>query len=260
MKAKVIFLLFLLSSSAVYAKLEKQKIVVDYIEKYASIAMINMEEHKIPASITLAQGILESGAGQSELAKMSNNHFGIKCHNDWTGEKVYHDDDQKQECFRKYKSPELSFEDHSQFLKKERYQKLYEYEITDYKSWAKGLKECGYATDPNYAKRLIEIIESYDLSLYDTGNFAIAATAQKNDDDYAEPDVQTHTMGTIPAYRAHKINQTGGFKTVKALEGDTYESIAEEFDLQIWQIRRLNQVKRRDHRQPESGETVIIGK
>ena len=139
----------------------------EYIDKYKDEAIYQMKKYKIPASITLAQGILESGDGNSELAKKSNNHFGIKCHSDWEGERVYHDDDKKNECFRKYNKVRDSYDDHSEFLLRPRYASLFEYALTDYKSWAKGLKKAGYATNPNYAKHLIKIIEENELHKLD---------------------------------------------------------------------------------------------
>ena len=123
-----------------------------------------MHEHRIPASITLAQGILESGSGQGQLASKSNNHFGIKCHTSWKGERVYHDDDEDQECFRKYQYVETSYDDHSDFLvNRKRYAFLFDYNTNDYKKWAKGLKKAGYATDKKYPNKLISIIERYKL-------------------------------------------------------------------------------------------------
>ena len=140
-----------------------------YIEKYSDLAVEEMYRAGVPASITLAQGLLESGNGLSELAVKGNNHFGIKCHNTWTGAKVYHDDDRKGECFRKYDNPEESFRDHSDFLRyRDRYKFLFDYEPTDYKSWAYGLKAAGYATDPKYPEKLIRLIEEHELYLYDT--------------------------------------------------------------------------------------------
>ena len=138
-----------------------------YIEQYKDEAIYQMNKYKIPASITLAQGILESGNGNSELATKSNNHFGIKCHSDWQGEKVYHDDDKSNECFRKYDNVRDSYEDHSEFLQKPRYSNLFTLSIKDYKGWAKGLKKAGYATNPKYAKQLIKIIEDNNLSRFD---------------------------------------------------------------------------------------------
>ncbi len=139
----------------------------EYIDRYKGEAVIQMKKYNIPASITLAQAILESADGNSELAKKSNNHFGIKCHSNWDGEKVFHDDDKSDECFRAYKNVEESFEDHSKFLLKDRYSDLFKLDIDDYKSWAKGLKKAGYATNPDYAKHLIRIIEDNNLSRFD---------------------------------------------------------------------------------------------
>ncbi len=140
---------------------------LEYIAKYRDIAIKEMKQHGIPASITLAQGLLESGAGQSKLAKRANNHFGIKCHNDWKGRKFRHDDDKRKECFRKYGNAKDSFKDHSLFLKKSRYAFLFNLQTTDYRGWANGLRKAGYATDPNYPAKLIKIIEDYELHKYD---------------------------------------------------------------------------------------------
>jgi len=140
----------------------------EYAKKYGEIAVRKMNEYGIPASITLAQGILESGCGASELAVKSNNHFGIKCHTGWTGKTYYHDDDAPQECFRKYDKVEDSFDDHSLFLtSRERYADLFNLDVSDYKAWAHGLKKAGYATNPNYASLLIKIIEETHLYMYD---------------------------------------------------------------------------------------------
>ena len=142
----------------------------EYIRTYAQIAVDEMNRSGVPASITLAQGILESGNGKSDLAAKSNNHFGIKCHNSWTGERVYHDDDEKGECFRKYNNVRHSFEDHTDFLVRgSRYDFLFELDPTDYKGWAHGLKKAGYATASDYDDRLIKIIEDEMLYLYDQG-------------------------------------------------------------------------------------------
>jgi len=141
---------------------------VAYIGNYKDIAIDKMVNYKIPASITLAQGILESGNGLSTLAKKSNNHFGIKCHSGWKGKKVYHDDDKRGECFRKYDNPEGSFNDHSKFLTgRGRYEFLFDLDPDDYKGWAKGLKKAGYATDRKYPKKLIAFIENFELYKYD---------------------------------------------------------------------------------------------
>ena len=139
----------------------------EYIEYFKHIAMQEMIDYGIPASITLAQGILESGSGKGRLAVEANNHFGIKCHK-WDGDKIFHDDDKKNECFRKYKNPQTSFRDHSIFLTtRSRYEFLFDFKIDDYVSWSEGLKKAGYATDPNYPQKLINIIERYKLYEYD---------------------------------------------------------------------------------------------
>ena len=139
-----------------------------YINDYKDLAIEHMNIYGIPASIKLAQGILESGSGKSELAVNSNNHFGIKCHSNWEGERTYYDDDEKNECFRKYKLVKDSYIDHSLFLSnKGRYSSLFNLKITDYKGWAKGLKKAGYATDPEYANNLIRLIEKYYLFDFD---------------------------------------------------------------------------------------------
>ena len=140
---------------------------IDYIEKYHNEAIAQQKKYNIPASITLAQGILESGAGKGRLAVKANNHFGIKC-SDWSGAKIYHNDDRRNECFRKYKSPLESYEDHSKFLvSRDRYSSLFDLKVTDYKGWAEGLRKAGYATDPKYPQKLIKLIETNDLHKYD---------------------------------------------------------------------------------------------
>ena len=142
--------------------------VKEYVGTYKGIAQSNMKKHGIPASIILAQGILESGAGRGDLAVSANNHFGIKCHNDWTGDKVFHDDDTEQECFRKYPTAAGSFEDHAVFLTgRSRYANLFKLEKDDYEAWAKGLRAAGYATDPKYPEKLIGLIERFELAQYD---------------------------------------------------------------------------------------------
>lgn len=160
--------LMLLISSNISAQ-RKNNAYLNYIDKYKNIAIGQMNQYGIPASITLAQGLLESAAGNSELALKSNNHFGIKCGGTWTGKTTTHFDDGRNECFRVYKNVEESYRDHSIFLQKARYQKLFKLSRTDYKGWARGLKECGYATSPTYADRLINLIELYQLYQYDNG-------------------------------------------------------------------------------------------
>jgi len=149
--------------------IQAQKLSIsEYVNTYQKVAVQEMHRSGIPASITLAQGILESASGNSKLSKTANNHFGIKCHSDWSGQKVYHDDDEKNECFRKYKDPISSYIDHSKFLmNKKRYAFLFEYESTDFKSWAYGLKKAGYATNPKYPELLISLIKENDLFIFD---------------------------------------------------------------------------------------------
>ena len=167
MSTKTIFSFFIFTVLG-WSNLSAQSARQIYIDAYDVTAMREMKQYGIPASITLAQGILESGDGKSSLANKSNNHFGIKCHGDWKGQKVYHDDDKKGECFRKYKNPDQSFRDHSLFLsERSRYAFLFDLKPDDYKGWAKGLQKAGYATSKTYSKRLISIIEVNDLQRFD---------------------------------------------------------------------------------------------
>ena len=175
-KTALFLLLILVGTTSLMAQTQERPMTrAEYVEKYKSIAIAHMKRFGIPASITMAQGILESSAGNSELARKSNNHFGIKCKKNWTGEKVYHDDDAKGECFRAYPTVEASYEDHAKFLDESpRYDSLFAYPSNDYRSWARGLKACGYATAPDYAERLIKIIEN--MKLYELDNEGSTAT------------------------------------------------------------------------------------
>ena len=176
-----------------------------YIEKYAPLAVSEMYRSGVPASITLAQGLLESGNGMSELARKSNNHFGIKCHNNWTGGRVYHDDDAKGECFRKYSHPSESYRDHSDFLRyRDRYKFLFDYRVTDYKAWAHGLKKAGYATDPAYPKKLIKLIEDYDLHKYDRKPASFGKTYDKKADKNPKEDKPQNTHKEKPSKKSTK--------------------------------------------------------
>lgn len=167
---------------------------VKYIDRYSALAIDEMYRSGVPASITLAQGLLESRYGLSELATKGNNHFGIKCHNNWQGGKVYHDDDKKGECFRKYDSPEESFRDHSDFLRyRDRYKFLFDLEVNDYKGWAHGLKKAGYATDPAYPAKLIKLIEDYKLYRYDV--------APSDYGNYEQDDVEEYVKVAKPVAR-----------------------------------------------------------
>lgn len=186
-----------------------------YIATYGAIAQKKMREHKIPASITLAQGILESGSGKARLAVEGNNHFGIKCHN-WTGDKIYHDDDANQECFRKYRYAEQSFDDHSEFLtSRSRYAKLFELDIDDYKGWAKGLRAAGYATDRKYPDKLISLIER--LQLY------------KFDEEVLGNSVSKPKASDFTSHLTHKVEK-----------GDTMYSLSKRYNLSIKDLQQLN--------------------
>lgn len=198
-----------------------------YIRQYSTLAMQQQQKYGIPASITLAQGLLESGAGQSSLAKKSNNHFGIKCHSDWKGGRVYHDDDFRGECFRKYAIVEDSYIDHSRFLaERPRYASLFKLEITDYKGWAKGLQKCGYATDRAYANKLIKVIEDYELYRYDTSRL-VKKTTRKT---------ETLPTETYQVYRTH------GLLYVYAQDNDSFEQIADALGFKAKQLISFNEV------------------
>lgn len=177
----------LMTAAAVHADGPDKSPQVRYVENYATLAVEEMYRSGVPASITLAQGLLESRYGLSDLAVKGNNHFGIKCHNTWDGKKMYHDDDRKGECFRVYGSPEESFRDHSDFLRyRDRYKFLFDLEPTDYKGWAHGLKKAGYATDPAYPQKLIKLIEDYELHEYDKKPASWAYADDASSDDLHE--------------------------------------------------------------------------
>jgi LysM repeat protein len=208
----------------------------EYIEKWKDVAVKNMREHGIPASITLAQGILESGDGNSRLAREGNNHFGIKCH-DWTGAKMYHDDDAKGECFRKYKSAQESFEDHSLFLKKPRYLSLYEHKSDDYKAWAHGLKKAGYATNPKYPELLIRIIEENNLTAFDkeaiSGKSAKKPAVKKPKGNTDE--IVLEFGGGIP-----QMVSENNIRYIVASKNETVEDLARSLNMGPWQLRKYN--------------------
>jgi len=208
----------------------------EYVEKYKDIAIKEMLQNGIPASITLAQGLLESDAGNSALAMYANNHFGIKCHKDWTGEKYIQDDDAKDECFRKYKEAEESFDDHSEFLKtRGRYAFLFELRKTDYKGWAEGLKEAGYATDKNYPDKLIKLIDDYKLFQYDRMQEIAVDKPKKK----TEPQIIKPTTSAISASRKLFLNNR--IKYVVVQDGDSYYKIAHDLDMRLWQLHNYNE-------------------
>ncbi len=209
-----------------------------YVENYHKLAVNEMNRVGIPASITLAQGMLESGNGNSVLARKSNNHFGIKCHNDWSGHKVYHDDDARGECFRKYESVYQSYIDHSDFLtSKSRYASLFDLDATDYKGWAKGLKNAGYATDPQYAHRLIKIIEENDLHRFDLGGTFVK---EYKDMDKPESKRLANDNFTVNVFSSHQVELNNGVKYVTVHQGDSFEDISNEFGLKSWELFTYN--------------------
>jgi len=228
---------------------------LEYIEKWKEVAIEKMKIHKIPASITLAQGILESGSGNSKLARLANNHFGIKCHSSWTGETFYQDDDEKDECFRKYKSASESYEDHANFLKKSRYQPLFLLDITDYSGWAHGLKKAGYATNPKYPKLLISIIERYNLSELDSENFISIEPLVSTKKKYKKP--LSENQETITLQFQHSVSKTANlvpFIIIK--KNDSYEKLEKEFAIRKWQIIKYNDLKK-NHKLTE-GERIFL--
>ena len=243
-KNKKLILLSFLFASVLASSQTLSKAYLLYIDQYYSLAQKQQKEHNIPTSITLAQGLLESGAGQGQLAKSSNNHFGIKC-SDWTGEKTYHDDDEKGECFRKYAMVVESYEDHSSFLRnRSRYSFLFDLKPTDYEGWAFGLKKAGYATDPTYAFKLISIIENYGLHKFDLGQKYDAADAQnENVAVIVSAKNEIHSsMGSVKEFVNHELKKVNGVKFVSSLSGDTFRKIADEFNLTEERLRKYNDV------------------
>ena len=241
MKMKFNTAFILLLFTAFHSLASEQDNRMEYVENYSSYAIQNMRMYRIPASITLAQGILESGSGKSELARKSNNHFGIKCSSHWSGEKTYHDDDAKNECFRAYKSVLDSYNDHSKFLtSNNRYSNLFTLQIDDYRSWAKGLSKAGYATNPNYASRLISIIE--DLKLY----------------SFDEGIKHPRPMKEYASSQGHKVHSLNDLNIVKAKNGDTYYKLAKRFGLTLRQIHKYNNTKQYNQELLKTDDIVYL--
>lgn len=248
-------LLFVFSINAQsYSKAD----IVIYISKYKQAAVNKMNQYKIPASITLAQGILESGAGTSDLAVEANNHFGIKCGNDWTGETMKKDDDSKDECFRKYSSVEECFNDHSLFLTtKARYADLFKLNITEYKEWAEGLQIAGYATSVEYSKRLIKIIEEYELFEYDKMYKPIATGTKDKDENNGVLKIGDNEYTPIESSKSGRniyINNHTRF--VIAKKGDTFSKIGKDFGADEWLIIKYNDIPKGT--KVKEGEIVYI--
>lgn len=231
---KLTLILALLISGSVWGQKNQQ--YIDYIEQYKYIAVEQMKKYQIPASITLAQGIFESGAGKSDLARMSNNHFGIKCGSDWRGRSVRHDDDARKECFRAYDNVADSFEDHSKFLRNRiRYSQLFKLNIRDYKGWAHGLKNAGYATNPQYANRLITLIETYQLYKYDdVRNLQELGKAKIDNHQYN----YEKTLSPIQ----HTVYFCNDVPYVLVRKGDTLKKLGKEFRITSRKLVKYNEL------------------
>ncbi len=247
MKKYIALVAFLFAAiPTVYAQSKWNARYQQYIDQYKDCAIEQMLKWKVPASITLAQGLLESSAGQSRLATKGNNHFGIKCHG-WSGPGIYQDDDHNNECFRSYKSPYESFEDHSRFLVNgQRYQGLFNLKLTDYKGWARGLKAAGYATNPKYADRLIDIIQLYKLYEYDQA---------KSYDKFINERSHDTQVGGQPL---HLIKMYNDNYYLYARRGDTFRSIGQEIGISYKKIAKYNERDKDDAL--EDGEIIWLKK
>ncbi|MGN0186887.1 MAG: glucosaminidase domain-containing protein [Paludibacteraceae bacterium] len=225
MKRSILFTAICSVVCAVYG--QKNADFQAYIDKYAELAIKEQERHDIPASITMAQALLESQAGSGRLAVEGNNHFGIKCAGDWDGATIYHDDDRLGECFRKYKKVIDSYEDHSQFLKRQRYAFLFQYDVKDYKSWAYGLSRAGYATDPEYPAKLIRIIETYNL------NDLVDKAPKKEKNFYEDEPNYEQLWGYIEI-------ENNGVRCVRVITPDKIDNVAKAFNIPIKKLLYYN--------------------
>jgi len=223
----------------------------DYIDRFKNIAVEEMNKNGIPASITLAQGLLESGNGNSTLAREANNHFGIKCNIDWKGKTILQDDDAKGECFRVYNNPEESYKDHSEFLKRKRYAPLFQLDKNDYKGWAYGLKQAGYATNPKYPELLIELIERYSLAQYDRPETLIAKTKR-------EDKILDEIADKTPEEKAQEPEKAPVvMKIYEVKQGDTLYSLSKRFGLTVDEIKVLNSITGTDLK---LGQLLLVSK
>ncbi len=237
-RIKTYFLAFLLSTCALSsgAQMKWNQTYQTYINQYKDLAIEQMLRYRIPASITLAQGLFESAAGRSDLVRQGNNHFGIKCH-DWTGPTQYHDDDARGECFRVYRDARDSYEDHSKFLARQpRYSRLFQLSLTDYKGWARGLKACGYATNPQYANKLIQIIELYKLFDYDKAKRYDRFMAS-----HSGTDQPINGQGLL-----HPIHLFNDNYYLYAREGDTFKALGKEVGISWRKLARYNERDKND--------------
>ena len=254
----IILAIFVANVQVTYAQQRLSARYLNYIDEYKDIAIEQQRRHGIPASITLAQGLLESQAGQSRLATAGNNHFGIKC-TGWAGDTIRHDDDELQECFRSYASAAESYNDHSLFLKRKRYEPLYALDITDYKGWAQTLKKCGYATDPKYPEKLINIIETYELFQYDDSRYQALARTVETPEPAAKPAKESQHSGhdsqlesevedmlAAEIGQQHVVRRRRGLYCITAREGDTFTSLATELDVKPDKLAKFNDMHRDD--------------
>lgn len=261
--------IFLFSWLLVLMAAAQHKITVDeYIMTYKDVAIEKMNEYGIPASITLAQGILESGSGNSELARRANNHFGIKCHKGWNGKTFHMDDDARNECFRKYRNPDESYRDHSIFLTtRDRYADLFTLKTTDYKGWAHGLKKAGYATNPRYPQLLIKIIEENHLYEFDKGVTPVHLAQAGTTGGPLQHDVGVPPLPPPASsdFKLVEIWETGrkvyinnGVKFIFAGSGDKFSDIAADFEIYSWQLPKYNELDKKHSLQ--KGEMIYIEK
>lgn len=253
MKKTALLLSFILIQFLVVAQPPKRITTAEYINLYKGDAIKDMMKMGVPASITLAQGILESESGNSDLAREAKNHFGIKCHNEWTGDTFHKDDDAKDECFRKYKTVLESYDDHGRFLReRSRYAFLFDYEISDYKSWAHGLKKAGYATNPRYAELLLKLIDDHDLHQYDAGGKNIPIAAGTAPVVSATVPKESHQKHHKPAAKSATSVKPGVYMNpqevpyVIAGKDDSWFSIASSQDMRLWQILKYNDADQND--------------
>ena len=253
---KLLLLIITISSLSIFSQTTRK----EYINKYSGIAVTEMKRTGIPASITIAQDILESGDRYSVLAKQANNHFGIKCHSSWKGPKVYKDDDKKDECFRKYKSVKASYDDHSNFLVKySRYDFLFELKSTDYKGWARGLKKAGYATNPKYPQRLIKIIEDNKLFKYDSytnsqqqeliaeykGETTENTTEETNSNSVYVIKKRPKPVEDYEFQIGYDIYKNNNVKFVIAKKGDTFKKLTKKLEKMFWELPKYNELDKK---------------
>lgn len=233
-----------MSLSVVQGQQRKIASYEKYVRQYSNLAVQHEEKYNIPASITLAQAVLESGAGQARLAKEANNHFGIKCHADWKGKRIYHDDDWRNECFRKYGNAAESYEDHSVFLVSHtRYAKLFKLDKKDYRGWAKGLQDCGYATDRGYANKLISVVETYELYQYDQGGKSGKKTASASKRGAAS---SKRSGKDVPVAKLpREVYKTHGLIYVIAEANDSFEEIADDLNFNAKKLVTYNEIPAR---------------